>query len=218
MASLPRPIYAPPSRAAALRAYPGRTPGPAPSSRAARSRTTPLTRPRLASRCTDALIGVDCRAARGRRRGRAGARSYGSRRLLRGPRDALRSRPLPLTRRAGERARIIWGGGTKAAPTRCVRWQGGMKATPGSAREDVDNDPALAKFEALSPRLLSYVRPGEPFVAAPPTKVGPWREPGGRGSTWRRSSTKRLQVRSPLAHSFAFCHYILVESRDLSPA
>ena len=36
-------------------------------------------------------------------------------------------------------------------------------------------------------------------------KVGPWREPGGRGSTRRRSPTKRPQVRPPSAHSFACC-------------
>ena len=83
-----------------LRTYPGR---PRPREPRARART-PLTRLRPASRCPDALIRVSCRAARGRRRGRACLRSYGSRRLLLGPHDALRSRPLPLTRRTGERA------------------------------------------------------------------------------------------------------------------
>ena len=83
-----------------LRTYPGR---PRPREPRARART-PLTRLRPASRCPDALIRVSCRAARSRRRGRACLRSYGSRRLLLDPLDALRSRPLPLTRRTGERA------------------------------------------------------------------------------------------------------------------
>ena len=57
-------------------------------------------------------------------------------------------------------------------------------------KRDRGDKPVVTFFNEDNLFLFAFhVRPGEPSVAAPPTKVGPWREPGGRGSTWRRSAT-----------------------------
>ena len=57
---------------------------------------------------------------------------------------------------------------------------------------------ALVALLRVLPVNMMHDRPGEPSVAAPPTRrVGPERKPGGRGSPRRYCSTKPPQVRAP---------------------
>jgi hypothetical protein len=54
--------------------------------------------------------------------------------------------------------RIIWGGGTKAAPTRCVRWEGyDHRGDTWEPRARVAGTDALATFEELDQSLLQGV-------------------------------------------------------------
>eukprot|EP00966_Prymnesium_polylepis_P020377 469258-Prymnesium_polylepis.1 len=51
--------------------------------------------------------------------------------------------------------KIVWGGGTKSDPMRLVYWQGyGSEGDTWQTRSDVEEEPALATFEGLSPTLI----------------------------------------------------------------